>query len=602
MDYIHAFVWCGRMLIRMSLNRLFWLISILLMLLFLTLIGRIVSSEWSAYQRSTKSILAIKNFQLALLAVEKLAAERGPTNTLLRQESGDAQETFARLEQARAKTDQSLTTLLQTLQVQTASTLAPVIAHVISAEQALATARKEVDFLLAQPKLQRHPDAVGAAVEQMTQVVGVFAPVISALSDIATQANPQLHDGLNSARMTSSLRNIAGQTGAIFSAPVIAQRPMTAAEIYAFATLSGQIDQLYSVIELQLRVYRDNLAFKRALDTVRDYYFGGGLGFLNELLVIGRSSGDYGMSTAEVFSHYVPRMAAIPYLRDLILEEMLSHAEYQNRQATYFLLAVSGLAAVAFGIFVLLMRVIRLRVLRPILDATDLFVSLADERLGTAIPTPQHDDEIGAMMRAIHVLKARSLDKIRLEKQREEMIAQLQALSDTDFLTGMLNRRAFFAQGEKQFCIAQRYRRQLTLILMDVDHFKAVNDQHGHQAGDQVLRVVADLCRQYRRKVDLLARYGGEEFLLLLPEIDLSQGLAVAEKLRSSIDACHFQLDDGEVVNVTASFGVVAFDCDENLESLIERADQALYQAKNGGRNTVVASPQSKFEESIVFV
>jgi len=576
----------------MSLNRLFWLISILLMLLFLTLIGRIVNSEWSAYQRSTKSMPAIKNFRLALVAEEKLIAERGLTSSLLKQKSDDPTRVFARLELARVAGDQSLAILQQALQAQAAPWLGPVAAHVNSTRQALATARKRVDFLLAQPSWRPDTETIGAAVAMMAQSVDNFSPVIVALSDNAAQADPQFRDGLESAQLTSGMRNIAGQLGAIFIAPVITQRPLTAHEVYAFYKLSGQIEQLYSVIELQLRTYRHRPAFKMALDTVRDQYLDSGLGILKELFAVGRRSGDYGMSANEVITRYGPRMAVIPQLRDLILEEMLHQAEYRNRRAAYFLLGVSILAAAAFAIFVLLMRVIRQRVLRPILDATALFVSLADERFSSAIPIPRYDDEIGAMMRAIHVLKARSLEKIHLEKQREEMIAQLQTLSDTDFLTGLLNRRAFFNQGEQQFGIAQRYRRQLTLILMDVDHFKKVNDQHGHQAGDQVLRVVADLCRRHRRKVDLLARYGGEEFLLMLPEIDLYQGLAVAEKLRSAIDARHFHLDDGAMVKVTASFGVAAFEQDHNLENLIVRADGALYRAKNGGRNTVVTSAQ----------
>ncbi|WP_211453963.1 GGDEF domain-containing protein [Collimonas antrihumi] len=587
----------------MSLNRLFWLISILLMLLFLTLIGRIVSSEWSVYERSTKSMPAIRNLQLALLVEEKLAAERGPVNSRLTQESDDAAEAFAGLEQARSASDQSLATLRHALQVQADPQLAPVIEHVESTQQALAAARKEADLLLTRPKPQRDMAAVGTALEMMTHAVGVFAPAISTLSGIAVKSDAQLSDGLQGAQLTSSLRNIAGQIGSVFVAPIVAQRPLTTQEINTFSKLSGQIEQLYSVIELQLHTYQDNPTVEVALNTVRDQYLGAGLGFLDELFVIGRSTGNYGLSAHDVTARYVPKMAAIPHLRDLVLAEMLKQAEDKNRHAAYVLLAATCLGVIALGIFMLLMRVIRQRVLRPILDATDLFTSLAEERLNTAIPIPRHDDEIGAMMRAIHVLKAHSVAKVSLEKQREELITQLQTLSDTDFLTGLMNRRAFFSQGEQQFGIAQRYRRQLVLILMDVDHFKAVNDQYGHPGGDQVLRGVADLCRRYRRKVDLLARYGGEEFIALLPEIDLSQGLAVAEKLRSAIDACHLQLDDGQIVNVTASFGVAAFDseavdCDKSLESLIERADQALYQAKHGGRNMVVASPQRKFDES----
>jgi len=581
----------------MSLNRLFWLISILLMLLFLVLIGRIVSSEWSVYERSTKSMPAIKNLQLALLVEEKLAAERGPVDSLLMQEADETAKEFAGLTSARYASDRALATLRRALQVQAA---APLTAQAASTELALAAARKEIDLLLSRPKRQRDMAATGAALETMARVDSGFAPLIAALSDIAVQSDAQLSDGLEGALLASRLHNMAGRIAAVFSAPVIMQRPLTAQEIHAFLKLSGQVEQLYSGIELQLRPYRDRPALMGALDEVRKRYLGASLGFLDQLFAIGRNSGSYGLSEREMTVRYLPGMAAIPQLRDLVLAEMLQQAKDKNRQATFFLLAAAGLGMIALAIFILLMQVIRLRVLRPVLDATGLFVSLTGERFDTAIPIPRHDDEIGAMMRAIHVLKTHSLAKIHLEKQREEMIAQLQTLSDTDFLTGVLNRRAFFAQGEQQFGIAQRYRRQLTLILMDVDHFKSVNDRYGHHAGDQVLRVVADLCRRHHRKVDLLARYGGEEFVLMLPEIDMSQGFAVAEKLRCAIDACPIQLDGGATVKVTASFGVVTFESDADLEGLIRRADQALYKAKHSGRNVVVAARKGEWDEPSV--
>lgn len=591
----------------MSLNRLFWLISMLLILLFLTLAGRIVDSEWAAYQRSTQSIPAIKNLQLALLVEEKLAAERGLTDALLRHARRNAAEVRARLEHARVAGDHSLAELRRAMQAKAVLELAPVAANIKATEDALVATRELVDFLAAQKNAQRDPKVVGATVEMMAATVDAFSPAITALSGVAIQADPLLHDGVDSAQLISSLRNFAGQMLSVLVGPVIAQRPLTPQEIYAFAKLSGQIDQLYAVIELQLRAYRRHPSFENALNKIRNHYFGEGLDILNDVFAIGRESGNYDLSKADIVAWYMPRMAAIPQLRDLIVTEMLREAEFRNKRAGYLMLATLGLCIAALGIFVMLIRVIRTRVLRPILDATDLFISLADDRLATAIPTPRHNDEIGDMMRAIHVLKTHSQDKIFLEKEREEMIARLQILSDTDFLTGLLNRRAFFAQGEQPFGIAQRYQRQLILILMDVDHFKTINDQHGHLAGDRVLCAVAELCRRFRRKVDLLARYGGEEFLLLLPEIGLPQGLAVAEKLRSAIAAHHFQLNDDTVVKVTASFGVVAFDHDKNLESLIERADCALYKAKNGGRNMIVSfSPApdkascSSFSERLV--
>ncbi|MEO6919481.1 MAG: diguanylate cyclase [Collimonas sp.] len=560
------------------------------MLLFLTLTGRIIDSEWAAYQRSTESIPAIRNLHLALQAEEKLIVERGVSNSLLRQDMQEGAAALARLTPARAASDQSLAVLRQSLRTETSPWLASVAANVQLTEDALAATRKEVGQLALRPKAQRDPDAVSAAIDMAMTAVDAFTSTVTALSSIAVQADPQSHDGVDSALLVSSLRNIAGQMASTLTAAIVAQRPLSAQERYAFAKLSGNAEQLYSVIELQLRSYGHKPDFTAALESIRDHWMGEAQDLLNALFIIGRTSGDYGLTSEQVVARYVPRMAEIPHLRDMIITEMLREAEYRNQRARYLLLGTVGLAILALGILVVLLRVIRQRVLRPILDATDLFVALAGEQPIAAVPVPRYDDEIGDMMRAIHILKAHSQERISLGKEREQMIAQLQATSDTDFLTGLLNRRAFFAQGEQQFGIALRYRRQLALILMDVDHFKQVNDRHGHQAGDQVLCTVAELSRRFRRKVDLLARYGGEEFLLLLPEIDLSQGCAVAEKLRSEIDACQFQLDDGVIVKITASFGVVAFDHDDTLESLIARADLALYKAKNDGRNRVMTA------------
>lgn len=571
----------------MSLNRLFGLISVLLIALFLTLIGKIVDSEWEMYQRSKESIPAIKDFALALDVEEKLSAERGPNNMLLGKNLSNSVNEQIKLTAAREATNRSLSLLLQAMRTQSDPWFDPLIVNIKATQMNLALAREQVDLLAAKKKSERDGDSVSVSVEMMVATVEIFSSTIGILSNRVIQADPQFHDGVESAQLSSRLRDIAGQIGSTFTAPVIAKRPLTPQEIYTFASLTGKAEQLYSVIELELRSYYTNPAFRTALDIIRTRYFGDGVDFLNALFAAGRTSGNYGMSVGDIANRYVPMMASIPQLRELILAELILEAESRNRRAGHFLLTTVCLGIIAIGVFVLLIRLIQQRVLRPILDATDLFVSFANGRFSVAIPEHRYDDEIGAMLSAIRVLRAHSLDKIHLEKEREELITQLRASSDTDFLTGLLNRRAFFAQGEQQFGIARRYQRQMVVILMDVDHFKAVNDVHGHQAGDRVLCDVAELCRHQRRKVDLLARYGGEEFLLLLPEVDLSQGIAVAEKLRASIDAHLFQLDE-VVLRVSASFGVAALERDDNLECLIARADQMLYAAKNSGRNKVM--------------
>jgi len=157
-----------------------------------------------------------------------------------------------------------------------------------------------------------------------------------------------------------------------------------------------------------------------------------------------------------------------------------------------------------------------------------------------------------------------------------------------DPLTGIANRQAVLTRVEEELERAVRYRRPLSLILVDLDHFKRCNDSHGHAAGDVILREIAQLLAANVRTVDLAGRYGGEEFLVVLPETDVDAAASLAEKLRRIIGGTDIRLPDGEVVSVTMSAGVAGGQgVVLRLEALIRDADAALYSAKALGRNQV---------------
>jgi len=173
--------------------------------------------------------------------------------------------------------------------------------------------------------------------------------------------------------------------------------------------------------------------------------------------------------------------------------------------------------------------------------------------------------------------------RIEYEQQLRALNQKLQNLADTDGLTGVYNHRAFQEYLEKQFQNALQRGLPLSLILLDVDHFKQYNDTFGHQAGDEVLRSVAQILREQVRDRDFVARYGGEEFAIVLPDTDCERAVAVAERLRQAIEQAAWRRRP-----VTASIGVASLRPDmESRKELIEAADQALYQAKRSGRNRV---------------
>lgn len=213
--------------------------------------------------------------------------------------------------------------------------------------------------------------------------------------------------------------------------------------------------------------------------------------------------------------------------------------------------------------------------------------------LGRKITTPLTRLEQGAekfgMGDLTHRIELNSEDEFgRLAVVFNRMAADLEHIAGRDVLTGLLNRREFERRYENETNRFRRYRHPMTVIMIDADHFKQVNDRYGHQVGDEVLKQLADLLSSLCRPTDLLARYGGEEFILVLSETALYQAGKMAERIREVVEAYCFEVSGGAKLNVTVSLGLASVpDNVESVDDLVVAADSALYQAKAGGRNRV---------------
>ncbi len=189
-----------------------------------------------------------------------------------------------------------------------------------------------------------------------------------------------------------------------------------------------------------------------------------------------------------------------------------------------------------------------------------------------------------------------ALRVLELEKSLKDAYEKIRLLSITDKLTGCYNRTYMDEYLAKEITRATRYSRPMSLMMADIDHFKRVNDTHGHQAGDLILKnFVLSIREVLRKDVDWIARYGGEEFLMVLPETDFESAMSFAERLRRIVSESVTSYDEKEI-HITASFGVVGFNPSEKIktitcEAIIDQADKALYQAKDEGRNRVRGQP-----------
>ncbi|WP_426237818.1 diguanylate cyclase [Pararhizobium sp. DWP1-1-3] len=170
---------------------------------------------------------------------------------------------------------------------------------------------------------------------------------------------------------------------------------------------------------------------------------------------------------------------------------------------------------------------------------------------------------------------------------RRVLEIELAKLADTDPLTGLPNRRYFLDRANIQLEKVHMFYTKASLVMIDVDHFKTVNDTHGHPAGDEVLKSISRGCFERLRQSDVMARFGGEEFIILLPETGVMDAAVLAETLRKSVEESVIEIDGG-VVSVTASFGVAEIRIEDlTIDTALARADRALYKAKRAGRNCV---------------
>lgn len=192
---------------------------------------------------------------------------------------------------------------------------------------------------------------------------------------------------------------------------------------------------------------------------------------------------------------------------------------------------------------------------------------------------------------------------VRVMKRLNAAQEMIREMAVTDTLTHLANRRSFFLAAEKEMGRARRYGLNLGCLMLDVDFFKKINDNYGHQAGDRVLQEIAHILKRMLRESDLVGRYGGEEFIALLPETGEEGAKQVAERIREAIAAERFQTDTGQPIPVTLSVGVACYRVEEspeieNLDQIIKRADNALYRAKQTGRNRVCFSEGTEPEET----
>jgi len=570
----------------MPLNRLLRLLAGLLVLTCLVLLAQLTSAALLDLRRMSQALEGTEQLGLALKLAEMASRERGPSNGFLGEALPHSEPVLQRLAAARAGTDRAFAALLNA-PTKLVDGRDRKLGEIRSELQ---RARKEVDHVGGLAR--RSTAEIDKSVRDMVAVIRRMAPMVSEIGIQAQTAYPEIGSDLQAARLLAELREYAGLLGSHLTAALAQQRALSRAELDAILHTRGRIDELRFLADLRVSGPQRPLPVRQAWERAQQRYFGSSLTLAEQVVDDSAAGRPYRYDPAGFAEAYVPDMNALFEVRDVLLEQAMTQARSAQGRAYQTLAAVLFGAVLMSGLLIALIAVVQKRILRPLSAVAGAVDELAAGGSLQPLPEPVTNDEMAAVIGAVRALQERTQQRLALEKERDSLIEQLRTRSNTDPLTGLLNRRGLVEAGGQLLEQARRHHFAVCAILLDVDHFKRLNDELGHAAGDAALIDVSEALRSTGRSSDLAGRIGGEEFVLLLSHCELEQGRQFAERVRLGLAGRSCSAGGGAPkLPLTASFGVAAFPAHgANLELLLSCADEAMYEAKAAGRNRVVTA------------
>ncbi len=547
----------------------------------------IVASYFAAYRRADANLSALRVYRQVLIAANILSAERGPMNAVLGEEPSADSPLRRKLAEFRARSDAALDSLAPRDPIANEE-LARVVPPdaVANVRIRLAAARAAADALANLPRSERPFDRIRGVINGMFDVIDTMQPVVTGAINTVVAGDDSLAGMVLLAQMFSDMREYAGRVGSYVIPAVASHETLDHATIVNFREANGRLREIWHLAEWRAGFYSADPQLAAARNDINARYFGFGLPMINAVLEQGRYTGDFGVTTAELTERYVATMEPIERMRMAFLDLTIERPVEMRATALQWLIYVScvtGLIVLANGLIIFYAR--RL-VFRPLMAAADQIVALSEGREIDTTAKPAHGRELCSLFEAVGELQVRLRERVRHTER-------LRVDAETDELTGLANRRRVDRIGSSETAV-EGLPDVVGVIMIDLDHFKQINDRYGHPSGDEVLRRVADVIRAHAEPGDVCGRYGGEEFTIALASGPGQHVAARAEAIRRAIEAMRIAIEDGRQFGITASFGVCGGHRGaETLPRIIAAADRALYRAKSLGRNRVCVSEQA---------
>lgn len=573
-----------------SLDRRFRSIATAIYLAVLVVVVWLFMAQWHGFWDSYQAKHEYQALQAALRAMADVSSERRPAYAMIMIDGPPPRDRIDALHKARAATDARMQELEEALHDRHCVNCVEMLPQWERAAARLAEARQNLDALADKPQQTRTDEEVLGAFLRLSSVI----PQLSALADAGSigviRENADVQSYVMAARLSSLIREHAGLLASEFAPALVRHRALNGSEAYEIASTLGKIEQLHQLLAPSIKVLPPTLQADYA--DLSQRFLGDGIAFVRRLEVETSHPGGADLTPLRLAEQYGPMIDPINRFRDDAL--MLAHDRIeQSLRAHFWLLMGSGLfAMVLTGILLLMIWRFRQKIIQPFADARRFILAIASGNVTVKLPKRSYGSEVQDLFSALLVLRENDARRLHLEKERKRLIGELRTMAETDPLTGLLNRRALDAHAQA-LLHDKRANGVIALIMMDIDHFKSINDTWGHESGDYALMKLASICRDTVRAEDIVARTGGEEFVILLRVQAPGDARALAEKLRVRLLNEVICANTGRDFSITASFGVAVAQRETapDLPELMREADALLYSAKQNGRNRVESAP-----------
>ena len=568
-------------------QKLYIAMSIIILSLCSLSIPLIVKS-YRDYIKTNQALTEIQALQAVADLANKISRERAPANKLMSSNQQDFAKHVLELKLYRLTVDEQMKKTLEVLKHSNLPNLD--LSLVDRLDEALTQGRQQVDAYAALPREQRNAETMDQAILKMFNAWDRSHDVLKDVIAVSEGKDTAVSNFYVQILLLADLRDQAGRAASNVMAHVAFKQPIPETNLARSLQTRKQVMYLWELIDT-LQPERDKTEeFKVLHQAVYNEFLAKGLLIVERLMNESIYHRPYYLTGTQLTEAIVDKFSTVVELQNYLLKYSVEKAIIEKHKAQNILLTTVGISLISIFAALFTMIYARKRVFSPLIQAREILFDLSHSSIRpNPMDTKDQPANMYSLFTAIQQLK-------QTLQQRDALEFRLKNIAHLDSLTGVANRYAL----NEYIKLLENQPTQFSetcLMVIDIDHFKQVNDVYGHLMGDQVIQFVAEKLKENIRTSDLLVRYGGDEFIVLIENVGMERALKIAEKIRSEIYEAK-SVDNVRCPDLKVSISIGVAIGATSWMALLEKADRALFQAKEQGKNKVVAYSVDEVNES----